>query len=318
MKPSILVGWGGALHFIASPNGQRSEGATLNNSKDTPNDIVNEWEATTGAGSFSDYYAGAFGGPLAGQPGGMSNHKPGAFYFGDFYYFQNNVVNQQSNVYLLRYDGSGIFANASNAGEFADKSHSGRGVKFLSPSGTPAIHTKSLCTIVHNDILFYVGAIPVHSENPDTGNWNVLEDWNYADFGLSTGGADAGTSLPRRRAYGSFVIHKKTRNGKDFRSAAGNLAIKYNRTTLEGLAPDYECLHGCDAISFDNDIIYANHCDIMRFPGGSGTATFIERNDIELSQKCFEVYPSGGFIDNSPVGDSQLMILTGSGVFKEN
>ena len=322
MKPSILVGQGGALHFIASPNGPRSEAATTVNGRTTGGgaqlDIINEWDASTGAGSFSDYYSGAFGGPLAVQPGGLSNHKPGAFYFGDFYYFQNKVEQQNPNLYLLRYDGSGIFQNASEGNIFANKSHSGRGVKFLSPSGIRNVCSKSLCTIVHNDTLFYVGVIPIHSETGSSiRGWNQQEDWNIFDHGLGLGGADAGTALPRRRAYGTFAIHKKTKTGKEFRDCAGNLAIKYNRTTLAGLAPDYECLHACDAVSFGNDIIFANHCDVMRFPGGSGVATFIERNDVELSQKCFEIYPSGGFVDGSPVGPSQVMMLTGSGVLKK-
>ncbi len=311
------MGWGGALHFVASPNGQRSEGATMSNGPVAVNDVINEWNVG-GAGSFSDYYNGCFGGPMAMLPGGLSNHKPGAFYFGDFYYFQHNVEQLGGSVFLLRYDGSGIFQNGRNGAIYANKSHSGRGVKLLSPSGNSPIHTKALCAIVHNDILFYVGAIPVHDQPGNAVNsWSALEDWNQIDKNLPTTGADGGTSLPRRRAYGAFTIHKKTRNGKDFRDAAGNLAIKYNRFTPAGLAPDYECLHACDAISLGDDIIYANNCDIMRFPGGSGIATFVERNNIEISSKCFEIYPSGGFLDSSPIGESQLMILSGSGTIKK-
>lgn len=325
MRPSILIGWGGALHFVASPNGPRTEGATLANSPGRGGgslaDTVNEWNASAGAGSFSDYYAGAFGGPMAVPPGGLSNHKPGAFYFGDFYYFQNNVSHQESDVYLLRYDGSGLFKQATNSttspGHFTNKSMSGRGVDFLTASGSHSIDTKSLCAIVHNDVLFYVGAFAKHAESVTLSAWRTLEDWNIKAKNLGNAGADAGTSLPRRRVYGSFTIHKKNKVGKDFRDAASNLSIKHNRTTLEGLAPDFECLHGCDAISFKDDIIYANSCDVIRFPGGSGTPRFIERNNVELSPKCFEIYPSGGFSDNAPIGVTQVMMLTGSGVLKK-
>lgn len=322
MKPSATVAWGGGLHLHGHPNGPRSVAMDTVNSPGTGAgalaDVRNAW-LRTGVGTFNDFYAGVYGGPLSIMPGGFSNHKPGAFYFGDFYCQKSLVSHTSMFVYLLRFDGSGQYLQGSNVGSnhFVNKSFSGRGMDFISPSGSVGIQCASLAHIVHNGVLFMCGAFSIHNQNPLTSNWTVYEDWNVKDRNIDTAGNDAGNFLARRRAYGSFVVHKKTRGGKEFRDAASNTTKFNNGTSLSGIAPDRECLHACDAVSWDDSIIYANHADIVEFPGGSGVPRFIERNNVELTSKCFESYPSSGFVNDVAVGDEELMMLTGSGVLKK-
>jgi len=316
MLPSITVAWGGGLQVHGSPVGPRSLSMDLTDAVGT--DIVdNGWNRTI-PGIDNDYYAGVYGG-LSIMPQGFANHKPGVGYYGDFY-FQKSLNELQSMVpYLCRYDGSGLFTQTENvvSNHFQYKSHSGRGVEFLSPSGANTdILAHPLCAIVHNGSLFFVGAFSEHNIAPAVSEWRTIKDWNVVAKSL-TGGPDDGVSLPRRRAYGSFTIHKKKRVGKDFRDAASNLRIMHDRTTLSGIAVNSECLAGCDAISWGNNIIYANHADIVEFPGGSGQPRFIERTDANHSAKCFVAYPSGGFVNSQPVGQRRLMMLTSSGVVKD-
>ena len=318
MKPSVQVAWGGGLHMFGHPAGPRSVAMDTTNAVGQ-NNIINAWQRG-GVGFFNNYYKGLYGGPLSICPNGFANHKPGAFYFGQFY-FQKSTVDQQSmELHVLRFDGSGQYINTSNfdANHFRFKSQSGRGVDFLSPSGGTGIDAHPLSTIVHNGVLFMVGAFITHDENPLTSPWTTFEDWNIKDKGLGGAGNDTGNFLPRRRAYGAVTVHKKNRFGKEFRDIASNVTRFNNSTSLSGIAPDSECLGACDAVSWGSSVIYANHADVVEFPGGSGRARFIERNDVELSAKCFQPFPSSGFDSNgNAVGKDELMMLTSSGVLKK-
>lgn len=323
MKQAVSVGWGGNLHLLSSPLGPRTVAQTLVNSPGEGagirNNIINEWEATGAPGGSDDYHASLFGGPMTTLPGSWFNHKPGAFYYGQFYYSQNQASVLTSRMYLLRFDGSGVFAQASAGSVFANKSHSGRGVDFLSPSGSNLdIHSHGLCCLPHNGNIFWVGAVKIMDFNPDASNYKVLEDWNIgASPGLTSAGADGGFGLNRRRAYVSFSITKTARSNKEQRNF-GKLFIGHNRTIPSGLAPTYESLNGNDAISWGDDIIYTNNVDIVLFPGGSGTGRFIETSNSETS-KSLEAHPSGGFNQQTgaTIGPTQLFILTGSGVLKK-
>lgn len=322
MKPSVTVAWGGGLHLHGHPAGPRSVAMDTANSPGTGGgalaDIRNAW-LRGGVGFADDYYEGVWGSPLSIQPGGFCNHKPGAFYYGDFYCQKSLNQLQDKFVYLLRFDGSGQYLQGANQGSnhFVNKSMSGRGMDFISPSGSVGISAHSLAHIVHNGVLFMVGALTVHDQNPLTSNWKVYEDWNVKDLNYGKSGNDTGVYLPRRRMYGSFTVHKKSIGGKEFRDAASNTTKFNNGTSLSGIAPDSECLNACDAISWNDSIIYANHADIVEFPGGSGTPRFVERNSVELSSKCFLAYPASGFVDGVPQGQEELMMLTGSGVLKK-
>jgi len=322
MKPCISVGWGTNLHLLSSPFGPRTMSQTTTDRPVADNDNVNnEFEAGGSLGSFSDYYNSLYGGPLTTLPGAYLNHKPGAFYYGQFYYSANRAENAATQrCYILRFDGSGIFKNATGANNvtFANKSHSGKGVDFISPSGNSDIDCHALCCIPHNGNLFYVGAALLHAHNPDTSSWRTQEDWNVGlSRALGTGGSDDGFSLPRRRAYFSLVITKQDFSSKEGRHF-GELSLLYNRGIPSGLAPDYESLHGCDAISWQDSIIFANSVDLIEFPGGSGFPRAIEIGS-QPSSKSFEPHPSGGFDQDtgSPIGSTQLLVLEGSGVIKK-
>jgi len=102
MKKSVSIGWGGSLHLLGSELGPRTIAQTLVNSPGVgggnETNVTNEWEATGSAGIFNDYYLGVYGGPLSMLPGGMSNHKPGEFLFGQFYYQAHRTSNHDSHT----------------------------------------------------------------------------------------------------------------------------------------------------------------------------------------------------------------------------
>ncbi len=317
MKPCISVGWGTNLHLLSSPFGPRTVSQTTS---DTGGDeIINEFEAGGSLGSFSDYYNSLYGGPMSTLPGSYFNHKPGVFYYGQFYYSVNKceqTTGGTSSLYLLRFDGSGIFAQASNGIKFADRSHSGPGVDFIGPSGHNDMGSHGMCCIPHNGNLFYVGAFSFHSANEDTSSW-LKEGWTMTPrLFLDGGGNDGGFGQPRRRAYSSFAVVKKDISSKEDR-IFGKQALLYSRGIPSGLAPDYESLHGADAISWKDSIIYANRVDLIEFPGGSGIPRAIEIGTLP-SSKCFEPHPSGGFDQDTgaAIGPTQLLVLEGSGTIK--
>lgn len=316
MRPCASVGWGGSIQLISSPMGPRVVSQDLCNAPLTTDDVINEYEATLSAGVTQDYSVSMWGGPLSMMPMNTP-HKPGAFYYGDFYFYKTKVSTNGGTHFLLRFDGSGQFFHSGQS-DFENKSLSGRGTEFLSPSGTADIKGGPMCVIPHNGTLFYVGTTINRDWNPSTSLYRTILDWDTGpNDSLEDTGNDGGNGKPRRRAYCSYFITKQNRNGKEHRGF-GKLAVRYNRTQPSGLTSTYEDLNACDAISWGNDIIYANNVDLVQFPGGSGMPRMIEVGS-QATSKCFEPYPSGGFNQTTgdSIGDTELLYLTGSGVVKK-
>src|SRR5690606_14968806 len=221
-------------------------------------------------------------------------------------------------IHLLRFDGSGFFRHTGDGSNgFEGKpSFNGRGIEMISPSSlNHSVSARGLACLVHNGNLFYVGCTPVHDINVTNSPWRSPLDWTVTDHNISAGGTDAGTNLHYRRIYSSFAIQKRDVSGKEKR-IIGRLARFHNPTTLQGIAPDRECTHANDAISWHSDIIYANMIDLIRFPGGSGTPQLIESTLDVPSHKSLTVYPTSGFIGGEAVGEPSVFMLTSSGVIK--
>lgn len=313
MRSCISVGKGGSLLLFGSEYGPRVVSDNLTNAPIVGDDVSNEYAATLDPGSISDYWQSCWGGPLTMLPMNVP-HKPGAFYYGKFYFYKHRAqINDK--FFLLRFDGSGNYFQQGSA-SFNNKSLSGRGTEFISPSGTTEFFVGPMCTLTHNDSLFYVGSAHTLKFNTTTSNWITKLGWDTGpdkDFGNS--GNDALTGLARRKIYCSFYVHKQNKDGPEHKGFGAASAL-YNRAIPSGLASSYEDLNACDAISWKNDIIYANNVDIVHFPGGSGTPRYIETT-TSPSFKSFEIFPSGGFENDSTIGDPQLFTLYSSGVLRK-
>lgn len=316
MRPAVSVGAGGCLQLISSPMGPRIVSQDLSSAMFSSTDVVNEYNATLTPGAQSDYWESLWGGPMSMLPMNTP-HKPGAFYHGDFYFYKHTVALNRAH-FLLKFDGSGIFSQGGST-NFANNSLSGPGSQLLSPSGTSTeIRGGPMCVIPHNGSIFYVGTTTDRAWNTSSSAYINQLGWDTgASDAFENSGDDAGTGLVRRRAYCSYYITKKPGVAKE-KKGFGKLGILYKRTGASGLASTYEDLNACDAISWGDDIIYANNLDIVHFPGGSGTPRYIEAGSATTS-KCFEPHPSGGFnqTTGSAIGDSDLLVLTGSGIVKK-
>ncbi len=153
------------------------------------------------------------------------------------------------------------------------------------------------------------------NESPNNSTWTTKLDWDMDDDLDGAGGDDGGSFLRMRRAYKSFVVQKDNKTGKEKRLFGKRK--KFNVGT-SGLAPSREETHACDAISWKDDIIFCNQVDIVRFPGGSGTPEIVESTLDVPSSKSLNLYPASGFnSNNQPIGNSNLLMLTGSGVLKK-
>lgn len=312
MRPCVSISWGGAIQFLNSPMGPRVVSQDLTNAPLGSNDVSNEYASTLTAGVSSDYWVSNWGGTLSMLPANTP-HKPGSFYYGDFYYYRHSVKHIGGH-FLLKFDGSGIAVNEGGTG-FGNKSLSGRGTRFISPSGNPDIAGGPMCVLPHNGSLFFIGSTFNRNWNTTTSNYITKLGWDTGpNNSFSSTGNDTGTATPRRRAYCSYFITKKDKNSPEHKGF-GKLSILYNRTLPSGLTTSYEDLNACDAISWGDDIFYANNVDIVQFPGGSGSPRLVELTN-QPSSKCFGIYPTSGFVNGSPLGDPRLLVLTGSGVLK--
>lgn len=313
MRPCISVGYGGCLQFINSPMGPRVVSQDLTNAIDTAGEVINEYNATLTAGVDSNYWESLFGGPMSMLPMNTP-HKPAAFYFGHLYFYKHDVSIGNGH-FLLRFDGSGIFSQEGSS-DFNNKSLSGRGTEFLSPSGSTLIAGGPMCVLPHNGSIFWVGSTFDRNFDTELSPYVTQLDWDTGpNDGLTQTGDDDGNAIPRRRAYCSYFITKQDKDSKEHRGF-GKLALRYKRTGPSGLTTSYEDLNACDAISWGDDIIYANNVDIVQYPGGSGMPRLIELTN-NPSSKSLEAHPSGGFLNGSSVGDTQLMVLYGSGVVRK-
>jgi len=313
MIKAVSVGWGSRLHLI---DGARIQNVSLTFVKDVTTDDPNSpWNAgiSVGVGVPETWIGAIYGGKCSLPPGGYSNQKPGAWYFGKFYWSQMEVE-ERGEFFILSWDGSGIFKHGGFTGDtgYGANWRNGRGVELISPSGDTGEITMQACShIIHNGILFILGAAPLF--NTGGSDWREKEDWDVTPINI---GGDNSVRR-RRRRYCVFGIDKREKSGKDHNF------ITTPVTMSGGLASTQEDTHACDAISWCNDIIFASYCDLIRFPGGSGVPELIESTINIPTSKCFAIYPSGGFdTDGEPLfrpGTElpDLLVLTGSGVIKQ-
>lgn len=313
MQKAVSVGWGSRLHLI---DGARIQNVNLTLvARDTSAaDPTSPWNAAITPGNPAIWLDALYGGESSLKPGGYSNHKPGAWYFGRFYW-STHEVEDAGEFYILSWDGSGQFKHGGFTGTngYAANWRNGRGTELISPSGTVGDISMQACAhIVHNGILFILGAAPIFSTNNSVDPWRTKEGWDVPN--INTAGND--TSRRFRRRYAVFGIDKRQRSGKDHNF------IRPPTLMSGGFASTQEDTNACDAISWGNDIIFASYCDLIRFPGGSGVPQLIESTIDIPTSKCFESYPSGGFINDEPqfMPGTQLpdlFVLTGSGLLKQ-
>lgn len=309
MIKSVSVGFGSKLHIM---NGGSMKTVNLTFVSDpTSNNPIGPYQAAGGAGG-NNWIELLHGGTNSIMPGAYSNHKPAAWYFGDLY-FTSYKVSEDADIYILRWDGSGIYKNGGFTGTngYAANWRNGRGTQLLSPSGAHNISCNSLGHIVHNGILFMLGPVCnltiAGGDSFQSRDWDILTD--------RTNGADI-SDRRRRRRYISFGIDKRDKiGGKDHKFIGP-------ATEFLPIAAKQDDTHCCDIISYGDDLIFASYCDLVEFPGGSGTPRLIESTTDVPSSKCLVLYPSGGFVGGDPQfspGTEQpdVLLLTGSGVIKK-
>jgi hypothetical protein len=302
MLPTVSLGFGGRLHIF---DGAKVTNANLTFVSDSSfNDPIGPWRSNLGAGN--NWVQLLFGGESSIFPGGFGNHKPCVFYFGDLY-STINFISEDPDVYIVKFDGSGIHKHGGDSG-YASAWRNGRGTELQSPSGGQSIAFQSCSHLIHNSNLFILGASPRLTF--PIASWANM-DWQGP---TQVNGADQ-TDRRRRRRYGGFAISKKEKQGKDFK-------LVMQATEFSPAALTQEDTQACDAISYSNDIFFTSHCDLVRYPGGSGIPHLVEETINIPSAKCLEIYPSGGFNANGdPVLDRltqkpDLLMLTSSGVLK--
>lgn len=301
MLPCVSLGWGTRLHLI---QGAKVTNVNLTFINDSTEVYPRGSWAADNTSADSNYYGGLFGGRNTILPGGFANHKPGAFYAGNFY-FTGHLAENDPKVYIAKWDGSGIFKHGGFTGGAGYDANwrNGRGTQLISPSGTSIdISRNSVGHIVHNGVLFMLGASAQFITNGST--WTP---WINMGWGASVASGDIPSSRLRRK-YDILAIDKRSKSGKETKIAVPTFEFFPNALTQEDT-------NTCDVISAKNDIIYANYIDVLRFPGGSGHPQLIESNLQKPSSKCFEYFPASGFdTDGSILGNTELMMLEGSGL----
>ncbi len=298
MIPAVTFAAGGKLYLVKG-------GVTV----PTNLTLVSDPAQTTALGgvnwnsALTDFYGRFWGGYNSYWPCSYANHKPGAFYYGKLYQALNLIAVVNSALFLSRFDGSGIFINGGSAG-YSVKWLNGRGTQFISPSGgtTGDIRSHDLAAVVHNGVLFFVGNVYYSSTSLTTSNWIKKSCWATKNDAITAGGRDD-------RRYKSFAVEYNPAT-KKLKKLASSL------TQFLPDSPKADYLHACDAVSFENNIYFANWIDIVRFPGGSGTPTIVENTSSVPSAKCFEIFPTSGYLGTSPSGVRTLHYLSGSGVLK--
>lgn len=303
MRPAVSLTFGGRIFHI---NGAKL--IALNNTLET------DTGASAPAGGYKphgttthDMWTWHWGGDNSYWPEAYANHKPGAWYHGWLYQHGHVCDYVGGWLYIHKFDGSGIYKQ-QGATFYNTAWTNGRGTKLLSPSGSGGnaeIRAHELAWVEHHGVLFAVGCVPTLAVSLSSSSWIKKCGW-YIQNGAP---ADSVANM-RSRGYAAFYMHYKPSTGKTYK---GISLIK----KFKPFSPYFQWLHACDAISFKDDIYYANWVDILRFPGGSGTPQLIESaSGIYPTAKCFCQFPASGYIAGVPQGDNTLFMLTGSGALK--
>lgn len=303
MRPAVSLTFGGRIYNI-----QGCRLTALNNTLE-----VNT-SASAPAGGYNphgvtthDMWVWHWGGDNSYWPEAYANHKPAAWYHGWLYQHGIKCDYIDGFITFHRFDGSGIYKQQGSA-FYNTAWANGRGTQILSPSGAGVqseVRAHELAWVEHNGVLFAVGCVPTVALNLATSTWVKKMGWHF-----KTGAPAGSVNNMRNRAYGSFYFNYE-QSTKKLRKGAATI-IKF-----KPFSPYAQWLHACDAISFKDDIYYANWVDIIRFPGGSGVPQLIESASGSYPiAKCFCPFPASGYINSIPQGDNTLFMLTGSGALK--
>ena len=306
-KTFALQGWGGRIFKvqggIMTPLSMTFDLAT--EATDSEFAVLGAFSQVT---SDTDFQYRQFGGKNTYAPAAYFNHKPMVVYNGRIYQALNRINDAPSSnrhhLYITRFDGSGVFSQDLFGG---DAWKSGPGNEILSPSGGDSssiigeVQTGDLCALEHNGNIFFVGQIRNSSIN--TGDWD--------DFGWDYIGETINYNAAIRR-YGTVVI--QPHDDKRIAPSVPNTAsVASTESPATSLVRSYYG-HGTDAISYKNDIYFANLQDIIRFPGGSGAPILKGNFSRSASTYKFESFPASGYVDGKPLGEDLLLVQDGSGV----
>lgn len=289
MLPAATIGQGGQIYYII---GARAIPANLQwmvvGDNNTP--IYTVQGAAHANTSSTDFNKRFFGGTNSYWPASYANHRACIFYKNKLYYSANKIEGN-GELYLARFDGSGILSYS----DLGQSWKSGKGSEFLSPSGNSALLMRSSDSafVEHNGNLIIVSA-----------TWgNPANEWDDTEWGWFVG--SAGGSEQKDRVYRTFVINE---NDERIMSDA------YSFSPDADFRDDN---HMCDAISFQDDIYFGTWVDIGKIQGGSGNITLAESTPTLKSAKSFAIYPNGGYSNGTPINGAGLFCLSSSGVLKK-
>ena len=297
MIPAVMQGWGNQMYLIRGGQVEIG-GKSLYIESGSLDDEVPFGQVDRNFAILSDFNHSMFGGHNTWYSAAYANHKPMAF-LGKFRLLSapNSAQDSSRKLYIVGFDGSGIFFTVPGLAERPYRN--GPGFEFFSPSGTFSVACHDLALINHNDHVFMIGA---HT-NPDTGGtakWkNGDFGWTYEDSGdgLLTGNAD-----DNRRTYRVASINRTTD-----KKILGPASLPIGATTAT--TNNQFHLQSCDLIALDDDLYYANWVDVLRFPGASGAPILIQNTNAAPRARSFEIFPSSGYQNGSPVGDRRLYVL---------
>jgi hypothetical protein len=244
--------------------------------------------------SDGDFHKSLFGGHNSFYPGGYSNHKPMAFLGKSRLITATNIVKDgRRNLYILGFDGSGLFFNKGGKFE-TDPWRTGKGNELFSPSGQKDTQGHDVALLRHNDHVFGCGAYTDVDASTDT-DWNNL-GWHY-HFD------DPFSVTETQRTYRMFSIRR------DPDDRIFGPAIKFEPDALS-----QNHLMSCDMTAFRTDLYYANWVDVLRWPGASGTPEIVHHDRNNPRARIFGSWPSGGFSAGEPVGENELLMLQSDGL----
>lgn len=231
-----------------------------------------------------------FGGLNTWWPESYANHKVAAFYKNKLYFTANSLAGAVGTFYICTFDGSGIFTQPGSAYS-TNKWRGGRGVQFLTPSGTTSIDTDDAGLLVYNGNLFIV-ANNFSSAAADFTAWRSLGWHTHAPVAGSRGD----------RTFRVFSIDK---NDKKIAGPAYSFAPD---------ADNKNDNHICDIIGFHGDLYFGTWSDIYRVHGCSGSIEQVASTPTQKAAKCFAVFPNAGYSNGVSVHGDGLFCLSGSGV----
>lgn len=310
MFPIVSQGHGGELFVFFGGNGRKLEIYSASLMTNTYYD--------QSAGKASAYKAGAvlstvpitryfFGGVNTFHPSDYVNQKPVAYYNNRFYEHCKTCMDSVTNdgSYLLEFDGSGLIYPGGTS-YYDSNPERGAGMTLLFPSGTHQFYGTNMAwndtaLINHNGSLWMVGTIIKIPSSADHTFTKLA--WERADGGTSSDSWNLS-----ERSYSWAQINFDSNNNEIRKLGPITLLDhRYSRRVHS---------HACDAIGYEDDIYFANFCDVVRYPSCSGAPYIVESPSGQETSKCFAIHPNSGVSNGAAVGESWLLMLNGSGMLK--